>query len=698
MVAGSQPAVTGQRVTSDTDLALQERYSVELQQQLSDLGLFLRGQFDHIAGQRVSTEDRWLEDYRQYKGMYDAGEWARLKEDKFRSKLFSRMTRRKVKAFDSRMAEMLFPAGKDRNWSLKPTPEPDVVMTPVTRELLVRRQQQLFQQQAQQLAQQQGLAPEEVARKLQQGGFVPELSPDELRQIAISVSRASCDRMSQVIADQMAELKYKHCCKQVLHSGHLYGTGLLKAPLAQKKMRPLWQFDPQSQQWGMVMQPKLLPYIEFVPVWAWYPDPAARCLESLEYCYQRHVMLKSQVADLARRPNFNIQLIEQYLREFPAGDADEQSWETQIDADDDRNDTQDERTSRRYEVLEYWGVLNDSYLRDIGLDQGPMETVWVNVWMLGHFAIRYGAAPIRGMNHPYHAYYFDQDETSIWGEGVPRVIRDDQKALNGTMRAMMDNMASTVGPQYEVNTDALHPGERTRETYPGRIWYRRGDGRYPALRSIDVPSRLQEFLAVKGTFENQIHENTLPAYMQGQQTGGAGRTATGLSMLMGSANLDVKDQISNFDLGITRPCVRGFYLWNMQFSEDVYIKGDYEVMARGSSSLVAKELRATQLDQLLPLLSNPAYARYVDNRKLLEEIFKVRDLVDTEILLSPSDYEEREALRQQITQMQQQLGAGANLVQMLWKIAPNLVRQAMDRLGPEAMLLKPQSGQPGASG
>jgi len=241
-----------------------------------------------------------------------------------------------------------------------------------------------------------------------------------------------------------------------------------------------------------------------------------------------------------------------------------------------------------------------------------------------------------------------------------------------------------VGPQYEVNTDVLHPGEKTRETWPNRIWYRRGDGRYPALRSVEVSSRLQEFLTLKTNFEQQIHENTLPSYMQGGQTGGAGRTATGLSMLMGSANLDVKDQIVNFDLGITRPLVRGFYLWNMQFNPDDNIKGDYEVVARGSSSLMAKELRASNLDQLLPILANPKYDRFIDDRRLLEEIFKVRDLTDTEILLSEAEFDEREALKQQVQQLQQQLGQGMRLLDMLQKIAPNLVRQAMDRLGPEA--------------
>ncbi len=676
------PAAIDPPVMSGTELPdaepVPEHHAAEVQEKLNDLGLHLKHQFDHIKGQRNELEDRWLQDLRQYKGLYEPTEWKRLREDRMRSKLFSRMTRRKVKAYDSRMMEMLFPNGKDRNWSLKSTPEPDTVMTPVAQAMIQERQMEDFQQTVQQLSQERNQPPEQVAQQLQQQGYQPEIDQEEIRRISIAVARACCDRMSNMIADQMAELRYKAICRKVLHSGHVFGLGLFKGPLAQKKQRPVW-FN-ENGQWQMAMQPKLMPYIEFVPIWSWYPDPAARALDDIEYCYQRHVMTRQQVNDLNARPNFNAELIAEYLSEYPDGDAEPLSYETQLDAQDDTTSSQDARTDRRYEVLEYWGVLPSETLQELGLEADPTATYWICCWMLGDVVIRLGATPIQGIDHPYHAYHFEEDETSLSGDGVPALMRDDQSALNATVRAMMDNMASTVGAQYEVNTDLLHPNERTRDIYPNRVWFRRGDSRYPAIRAIEVSSRLQEFLALKQTFETQIHENTLPAYMQGQQAGGAGRTASGLSMLMGSANLDVKDQITSFDLGITRPVVKAFYHWNMQFSDDNNIKGDYEVIAKGSSSLVAKELRASQLDQLLPLLANPQYAQFINNRTLLEEIFKVRDLLDTEILLSPQEYDERQALQQKLQQQGQQLQKLMGLLDRVYKQAPGIVKQSMDKL------------------
>ena len=661
-------------------IELQEKYSPALANRLTDLGLWLRAHFAQVAAARQSTEERWLRDLRQYRGRYEQGEWKRLTESRQRSKTFCKMTRKKVKAFDNRMMDMLFPAGKDRNWDIKQTPKPDSVMTPVAQEMIAERQQMLFMEEAQRLSSEQGLPVEQVVNQLQVGGFVPELDADTLQLIHLSAAQAGCDRMSLVISDQLSELQYKQMCRQVVHSGHLYGTGILKGPLSQYVDKPVWL--PGDGQWQMQIDRVLMPFVEFVPVWSWYPDSSARDLSQMEHCFQRHVMTRSQVLSLVDRPGFDGELIQSYVSEFPDGDADLQMWETQLDADDERNDGQQDRTHHRYEVLEYYGTLNDAQLRDLGLSSDK----WVVCWLLGDFCIRSGEVPLKGIRHPYSVYYHDKDETSIWGDGVPSIMRDDQEALNATVRAMLDNASNTVGAQWDVNTDLLRPGERTRDIYPNRVWFRRGDSRQPAIRAIETSSRLNEFLQLKQTFENQIHENTLPAYMQGAQAGGAGRTASGLSMLMGSANLDIKEQVMSFDLGITRPVIRAFYLWNMQLNPDSSIKGDYEVVAKGSSSLVAKELRSQQLDQMLPMLMQPTFLPYIDVRKLLEEVFKVRDLLDSEILLSPQQFDERQQMQQQIEQLQGQVQMGTRLIEHLNRIAPTLLRQAMDRIEP------PQNG------
>ena len=660
---------------------LAEKYPQELQGKLTDLSMFLRGQFEWEVRNRVDVEDRWLQDLRQYKGLYEPDEWRRLKEEPSRSRVFYRITRKKVRAFDSRMMDMLFPGGKQKNWSIKATPEPDMNLTPLARNLLEQRQQEILQEIAQQLGQENNLEPEAVMQRLQAQGVPIEVPEEDMRLIRKEAAEAACERMDQTMADQLATINYKKICRQVIHSGHVYGVGLLKSPLAQKKLKATFVFD--GQRWGMEHREYLMPFMEFVPVWNFYPASSSRSMEDMPYCYQRHVMDKGEVLGLGDRPGFDRELIRRYLDEFPDGDCEPRGWEVRLDGEGKNSgETKSERTHKKYEVIEYWGPFNDRELRDLGFESESVAGVWMCVWVLGDFVIKLGASPIEGMDHLYHAYQFEEDETSFWSEGIPSVIRDDQVSLNAANRAMMDNAAQTAGAAYEVNTDLVSPRENVRDIRPNKVILRSGDSRQPAVRDIQTQSRINEFLAVRGMFEQQIHESTIPAYMQGGSTGGAGRTASGLSMLMGSASMDVKDQVMQFDTGITKPVIRSLYHWNMALNEDPYIKGDFEVVAMGSSSLMAKEVIGQQLDQLLPVLSNPMYAPFVDKRKLLEMMLQIRDLTDTGILLSPERYEELEALRQQVGQLQQQVEQGRKLLENVWRVAPNLVQQAMDRTEP----------------
>jgi hypothetical protein len=123
-----------------------------------------------------------------------------------------------------------------------------------------------------------------------------------------------------------------------------------------------------------------------------------------------------------------------------------------------------------------------------------------------------------------------------------------------------------------------------------------------------------------------------------QMMGAAGRTATGLSMLMGSANITLKDQLKNFDDGITKPFIKALYFWNMEFNPKEDIKGDFSVVARGSASLVAKEVRLESLNQFLAIVANDPEAHIVlDRRTLYDEYLKILDLDDVGLLRSEDE-------------------------------------------------------------
>jgi hypothetical protein len=126
----------------------------------------------------------------------------------------------------------------------------------------------------------------------------------------------------------------------------------------------------------------------------------------------------------------------------------------------------------------------------------------------------------------------------------------------------------------------------------------------------------------------------IPRYMYGEtnQIGGAGKTATGLSMMMGAANVTLKDQIKNFDDGITVPFIRALYFWNMDFNDKEFIKGDFNVVARGSSSLIAREVKAESLMQFMQVTNNPTDVMYTKRDNTLREYAKVLDLDELDLI------------------------------------------------------------------
>ncbi|MCK5117920.1 MAG: hypothetical protein KAR44_15095, partial [Candidatus Aegiribacteria sp.] len=239
---------------------------------------------------------------------------------------------------------------------------------------------------------------------------------------------------------------------------------------------------------------------------------------------------------------------------------------------------------------------------------------------------------------PYHFYYYDKDDTSLWGEGIPTIMRDAQKLFNASVRAMLDNAAISAGPIIEANTDLLDPSEDPRDIYPFRVYLRDGMGMEAsaaAIRVTTLPSYTNEFMAMINFFMTAADEVTaIPRYMYGETSniGGAGKTASGLSMLMGAANVTLKDQVKNFDDGITKPFIKALYFWNMEFNTKEYIKGDFSVQSRGSTSLIAREVRQESLNQFLAITNNDTDLRYTKRPNVLREMVKILDLDDLDLL------------------------------------------------------------------
>jgi hypothetical protein len=590
---------------------------------LDALGVELLAEFARAELDRRLTEERWLKDIRQYRGIYDPDVLAAIGPN--RSKAFVRKTRVKVKTIDSRVADLLFPAGSEKNWEIDSTPVPSV--SKEQRALAAAELAKMAQQQAQAQAQQQGA----------QGAPVPppnvnQIPREVVDQFIQKLVKEAAKKMSKIIDDQLTEARYKQTCLQAIHSGHLYGTGIIKGPLVERKIRTT--FVQQGGNWVAKNESYVVPFVDYVPIWRFYPDMNATTLEQCKYVYERHSMTRADMVELSRRKSFNKQKIVDYLNAHPDGEIKLRYYDNELRIIGERTANQGNKQNQ-YEILERWGWIDGHKLKSVGVnvpEDRCHETFFSNVWLLPNGeVIKAVLQPINGVTWPYHMYYFDKDETSIFGEGLAAIMRDDQTMLNASVRMMLDNSAIASGPMLEVSPGLLANTDRMDEMYPWKIWYRNtAQPGTAAVKAIQLESRLGDLAGMADRFENNADETTaIPRYMSGENVGsGAAGTASGMSMLMGAANIVIKDLISAWDEGVTRPFITALYRWNMQFHKDNSIKGDFDVKARGTASLVAREVRAQQLDIFSQAVSNPLDAPFVKRDALLRQRAEAHELSD----------------------------------------------------------------------
>lgn len=638
---------------------------------------FLTGEFKNAKNMRRETELRWLKDARQYRGKYDADE---LKLMGIRSKVFVRKTRVKVKTIDSRVADLLFPAGSEKNWSIDPTPKPmisDEQKNQIVQAMLQAAAQavQAARAQASQQPPQPGMPPGPMQ-------MPPPPTEDQITTVVNDFVKEAAKKMSTTIEDQLVESRYKQICVRVVHSGHLYGTGILKGPLVERKVSTrhvkvaepvvingVEQKNPDGtpqvqMRWVAKSTYTIVPFMEHVPVWRFYPDMSVTELEDCAYTWEQHFFNRARMMELSKRKSFDCEKIVNFVKANPTGSrSTPEHYDSELRVIGDRYYA-DLNEGNTYEVLERWGWLTGSQLKEAGfeVDEGRLqESFFSNVWMLHNGeVIKVALQPIDGTTWPYHLYSFDKDETSIFGEGLASVMRDDQAMLNASTRLMLDNAAISSGPQLEIITSLLVDKEKVNEVFPWKIWKRTHENPgVQAVRAINLPNNVELLSKMAAMFEQNADEVTaIPRYMSGENaTQGAAGTAAGMSMLMAAANIVIKDLITAWDEGVTRPFLQALYHWNMKFNPDDSIKGDFDVKARGTASLIAKEVRARQLNEFAQLTNNPLDAPYIKRHDMLIQRAEANEM--SNVVMTKDEFEQAQnspgaQAQQQLQQQMQQ--------------------------------------------
>jgi len=598
---------------------------VERKSQLESLGNTLFTEFTRVRLQREQlVEDQWLTDERQYRGIIDPEIEAKIKPE--RSKAVHRLTKVKVDTIKSRLMKLIFPANGSKNWTIKQTPYPEV--HPVILENALR---------------------EAIAA----GKLSPEGVTAAARdKIKFDLAVQARNLMEAQMADHLAEgeMSYQEQCGKVVFQGVKLGTGVLKGPLPER--RPVRRYAPQQTEEGAVQWVRVNateleyhPHREWVSTWLIYPDMADTDIRRARFVWQAHLMGKEEVLDLAKKPGFEAELIREYLTSNPEGDATPYNFEQDLRQMGSKEVPLEFR--ERYRVLERWGYLTDEQLQSAGVTvpEGLRGSDLVAcVWLLGSTAVKVVLAKSGQRRLPYYFFNVVEDDATIFPEGVPHIMRHPARIINAALRMCLDNAGIAAGPIIGMNNSALNRqlNPDPQNLYGGRIYFF-DDARdmQECMQVWNLDSHSTELMNLIKFMSDFADETTSPRFMQGDgRVKGAGETASGLSMLMGAANVNLGDLVLFFDQQLTQPFITALYDWEMQFNPRSEIKGDYSVLAIGSASLVAKEVQAQQLLSFAQTTADPRYAGRVKDDVMLRKISQSMDIDADELVRTEEEYQE----------------------------------------------------------
>lgn len=581
---------------------------------------YVKDKFERSKESRQSDETRWMRSWRNYRGEY--GPENRF-TDTEKSRAFVKITKTKVNAAYAKITEVLF-SGQKFPIGVEPTPKVDGVAEAVyfdpkesqdespdapsksPRSSVATRPEllELLGPYTQQL--------ERVQDKLKEGyGSTPT-------SVTFEPAVMAARNAERRIHDQLEESNASTHLRSVAFEQALFGTGCMKGPLVREKEYPKWN---DKGEYSPIK--KITADVSYVPIWNVYPDPDARSMNDCESFIERHRMSRTELRNLKSRPYFRSEVIEKVIAHGP--NYRNEDWEQEITA---RNTT---RPDERWEVLEYWGVIDRHIAEEaemtIPSEYEDRDQLQVNIWVCGDDIIRMVINPFNPSRINYYLVPYEINPYSIFGIGVAENMEDTQLLMNGFIRLAVDNAALSSNVVFEIDETNLVSGQSL-DIYPGKVFKRQAGAPGQAIFSTKFQNVTQECLAMFDKARQIADEATgIPSYSHGQtDINSVGRTASGMSMLMGAAAENIKAVIRNIDDYLLAPLGRSMYAFNMQFNFDKNEIGDLEVIARGTESLMRNEVRSQKILQFLQITSNQMDAAFVKRDYLLRELASSLDI------------------------------------------------------------------------
>jgi hypothetical protein len=593
---------------------------------LQSLGSMLSKKRDEAVASRSQSgvEDDWMEDEEHYEGIDDAnrdlyrnrgkplspeGGSDKKKDQPTRSRVFLNITRPYVDAAAAKVADMLLPTD-DQNWGIEPTPIPTLAKHKSSADPLLQPNGQ----------------PAMIAGP---DGQPKQMTVGEHATQILELAKEASKQAETRIDDWLTESNFNDETRKVIESCSRLGTGIIKGPYP--VARKCSEISKEGGLTSVKRKFKISPESRAIDPWDFYPDPSCgNDIHKGSYCFERDRLTVRGVEDLKDDQSYIPEMIQMCLAEGPQGHG--------VESKDNERNALNMDGKSQFDVWYYTGFISPEDMEAAGCpcdhDGGSVAAIVV---MINDHVVKAAINPLDSGEFPYDVMTWQSRDGHWTGVGVGRQVRTPQRILNAGVRNVLDNAGLSSGPQIVMRRGVIEPADGVWQITPRKLWYMVEDATgtvNEAFAAINIPAMQEELFAII-QFSLKMAEDVtgLPMLLQGQQ-GKAPETVGGMQMLNNNASTVMRRIARNYDNKITKPHISRYYEW-LILDTDVpdSEKGDYKIVAHGSSALVERDIQNQSIAQNLQLALQPAfgvdpkkaYAEYLKSQRLNPKTFQYSD-------------------------------------------------------------------------
>jgi hypothetical protein len=583
----------------------------------TDLANYIRQRFEKAVRHRrvIAVDDELIRDMRAYNGQYDPGVLQAI-EAQGGSAVYSRLMAMKCRGATALLRNVYM--NSDRPWTLEPTAEPAI---PDHIEGHINQ-----------------LVHQEVLAVNKSGGMVPqEAVHDRLEQLYEATklaerrkAEAEAKDAQRKIDDMLEEGCFYKALSEFLSDLPIYKYAVIKGPVTRKHTQLKWD---KKKKLHAHEQAKF--FWERVSPWDVWFSPGATDIRNTEV-FERQRMSVMDLYNLIGLPGYREEDIRAIIQAYEGRGFKEwiQIFDYERAQMEGRNNVLDDTFIN---AIEFHGFVLGRYLMEYnvpGVDD-PLKPYFITAWMVDKRIFKVMLNPSPRMRVPYYVTSFDKIPGSLYGNGIPALANDLTDVINATLRSLVNNVAISSGPQVFYDEELISPNQND-ALYPWKRWKYVGDPLNPNRKPIDFfqPScNAQELLTVIDKFSVMLDDvSTIPRYLTGSgQAGGAGRTASGLSMLINNANKTLMNVADNIDKDVFSPLLHQLYDFIMLTDGTGMLRGDEDIVVNGVRQAAAQEQDLNKQLQFLQLINNPAYMQLVGPDETARLLQAVADNVGMEV-------------------------------------------------------------------